>query len=76
MVSEQSYLSNEKHLKMILVDDKFRFKKVSSILWHRAQDYLDNYVGKKIDLLFTFGKETRGFGPKFYLSIVDFKICD
>jgi single-stranded-DNA-specific exonuclease len=74
-VIEQQYLSGNKHLKLILFDDKLKFKKTSAILWHRAQDYVENYVGKNIDVLFTFGKETRGFGPKFYLSIVDLKIC-
>lgn len=73
-VSEQKYISNDRHLKLTLVDDKLKFKKTSAILWHRAQDYLEDYVGKKIDILFTFGKETRGFGPKFYLSIVDLRV--
>ena len=73
-VVEQNYLSNDKHLKLILADDKLKFKKVSAILWHKAQEYMNDYVDKTIDVLFTFGKENKGFGAKFYLNIVDIKI--
>ena len=74
LVKEQNILSSGKHIKFIIHDEKFRYKKMSAILWHKAADYPDNFVDKKIDILFTFGKETRGFGQKFYLSIVDFKL--
>ena len=75
-VEEQKFLSDGKHLKLILGDPKFRFKKQSAILWHKAENYKEDYVGKKLDILFTFGKETRGFGAKFYLSVVDLKFSD
>ena len=74
LVKEQKILSNGKHIKFIIYDDKFRFKKMSAILWHKAAEYSGDFVDKKIDILFTFGKESRGFGQKFYLSIVDFKL--
>lgn len=75
LVTEQQHLKNDKHLKLIFQDDKFKFnKKISGLLWHRAAEYPDNYVGKKLDILFSFAKETMTFGNKFYLSIVDFKI--
>lgn len=76
LVSDQQYMSGDKHLKLIVTDDKFKNKKISAVLWHKAHDFNENYVGKKIDLLFTFGKESRGFGAKFYLSIVDFRVVD
>jgi single-stranded-DNA-specific exonuclease len=76
VVAEQQLMSSDKHLKLILSHDSFKYKKVSAVLWHKAKDYPENYVGKKINLLFTFGKETRGYGSKFYLSIVDLKICE
>jgi len=75
-VLEQKHLSNGKHLKFILQHDRFKYKKLSGLLWHKASDYNDNYVDEYIDLLFTFGKETRGFGSQFYLQIVDFKISE
>jgi hypothetical protein len=74
LVKEQNILSGGKHVKFIIYDDKFRFKKMSAILWHKAADYSGDFVDKKIDILFTFGKESRGFVQKFYLSIVDFKL--
>ena len=73
-ILEQKLLSSEKHIKFILQDDRFKFKKVSALLWHRAAEYTEDYVGKKADFIFTFGKESKGFGAKFYLQIVDFKI--
>lgn len=76
LVEEQKLLSNDKHLKLILKDDRLKFKKISALLWHKAEDYKNDYVGKKIDLLFTFAKENRNFGAKFYLTIVDIKISE
>lgn len=76
LVEDQKFLTNNKHLKLMLKDDKSKYKKFSAILWHKAQNYMNDYVGKKIDLLFTFGKETRGFGSKFYMNIVDLSLSD
>jgi len=73
LVQDQKCLSGDKHIKFIFSDDDFHYKKLSGLLWHKASDYMDDYVGKKIDILFTFGKETRGFGSKFYLNIIDIK---
>jgi len=73
LVKEQKILSSGKHIKLILHDEKFKYKKMSAILWHKAADYQEDFVEKKIDILFTFGKESMGFGQKFYLSIVDMK---
>jgi single-stranded-DNA-specific exonuclease len=74
-VVDQKFLSGGKHLKLILEDEKFKNKKISAVLWHKASNYVDSYLSKKIDVLFTFGKETTtNYGAKFYLSIVDFKI--
>ena len=53
-----------------------KYKKFSALLWHKASDYVGDYVDKKIDVLFSFGKENRGFGPKFYLNIIDFRISE
>jgi len=75
-VSEQQLLSNEKHLKLTLSSDKLKFKKISAILWHKACDYFNDYIDKNIDVLFTFGKENKSFGSKFYLNIIDFKISE
>jgi single-stranded-DNA-specific exonuclease len=75
-VAEQQLLSSEKHLKLILSSEKLKYKKISAILWHKASDYFDDYVNKKIDLLFTFGKEKKTFGSKYYLNIIDFKISE
>jgi len=75
-VLEQKLLSSDKHLKFLLQHDRFKYKKLSGLLWHKAADYKDNYVDQYIDILFTFGKETRGFGSKFYLQIVDLKFSE
>jgi len=75
-VLEQKLLSSDKHLKFLLQHDRFKYKKLSGLLWHKAADYKDNYVDQYIDVLFTFGKETRGFGSKFYLQIVDLKFSE
>jgi single-stranded-DNA-specific exonuclease len=75
-VEDQSLLSGDKHLKLILSDKYLKYKKVSALLWHKAADYKVEYIGKKIDLLFTFTKETRGFGAQFYLTIVDIKLSE
>ena len=74
LVEDQKLLSSNKHLKFVLQNDKFKFKKYNGLLWHRAADYPEDYIGKNIDVLFTFGKETKGFGSKFYLQIVDIKV--
>ena len=76
LVKEQKLLSGDKHLKFTLFDERFKYKKYSGLLWHKAADYPEDYVDKKIDILFQFGKETRGFGCKFYLQIIDIKICE
>lgn len=76
LVVEQKYLKDDKHLKLVLQDDRFKSKKVSGLLWHRGADYQENYVGKKVDLLFSFGKETISYGSKFYLSLIDVKFSD
>jgi single-stranded-DNA-specific exonuclease len=76
LVSEQKYLSNEKHLKLTLVSDKLKYKRVSALLWHRAGDYKGDYVDKKIDVLFTFGKESKSYGSKFFMQIVDMKLSE
>ena len=76
LVKEQKLLSGGKHIKFSLFDERFKFKKYSGLLWHKAADYPEDYVDKKIDILFQFGKETRGFGCKFYLQIIDIKISE
>ena len=75
-VQDQKLLSSDKHLKFILYHERVKYKKFSALLWHKAADYPDNYVNKKIDVLFSFGKENRGFGAKFYLNIIDFRNSD
>ena len=74
-VEEQKLLSSNKHIKFTLSDKNLKYKKVSALLWHKAADYPDDYSGKKIDLLFSFGKETIGYGS-YYLSIVDLKLSE
>ncbi|NBV35581.1 MAG: hypothetical protein EBR81_17765, partial [Proteobacteria bacterium] len=39
LVKEQKILSSGKHIKLILHDEKFKYKKMSAILWHKAADY-------------------------------------
>jgi single-stranded-DNA-specific exonuclease len=75
-VQDQKLLSSDKHLKLTLFHERVKYKKFSALLWHKAADYPDNYVDKNIDVLFSFGKETRGFGAKFYLNMVDFRLSD
>lgn len=75
-VEEQKLLSSDKHLKLIVSDKGIKFKKVSALIWHRAKDFPDTYAGKKVDLLFTFGKESLNFGQKFYLNVVDIKLSE
>jgi len=75
-VQDQKLLSSDKHLKFTLFHERVKYKKFSALLWHKAADYPDSYVDEKIDVLFSFGKENRGFGAKFYLNIVDFRISD
>ena len=67
-------MKDGKHLKLVISDDKLKFKKINANLWHKAQDYLEQYVDKKIDLLFTFSKDNKGYGQKFYLNVVDLKL--
>lgn len=69
-------MSSDKHLKLTLYHERVKYKKFSALLWHKASDYAGDYVDKKIDVLFSFGKENRGFGPKFYLNIIDFRISE
>jgi single-stranded-DNA-specific exonuclease len=73
-VSEQSLMKDGKHLKLVIADEKLKFKKTNANLWHKAQDYLSDYVDKKVDILFTFGKDNKGYGQKFYLNVIDFKL--
>jgi len=75
-VQDQKLLSSDKHLKFTLYHERVKYKKFSALLWHKASDYVGDYVDKKIDVLFSFGKENRGFGPKFYLNIIDFRISE
>ncbi len=75
-VQDQKLLSSDKHLKLTLYHERVKYKKFSALLWHKASDYAGDYVDKKIDVLFSFGKENRGFGPKFYLNIIDFRISE
>ena len=72
-VEEQKKMSNGKHLKLILSDKSFKFKKQSALLWHKGEDYQEDYTNKNVDMLFTFAKESKGYGSKFYLTIVDFR---
>lgn len=76
LVEEQKLLSNNKHIKFALHHKKFQYNKMSAILWHKAADYPDDYAGKYIDILFTFGKENKSYGTKFYLSIMDMKLSE
>jgi single-stranded DNA-specific DHH superfamily exonuclease len=75
LVEDQKILKSGKHIKFTLSDNNLKYKKVSALLWHKAADYPEDYIGKKIDLLFTFSKETQNYGV-FYLSIVDIKFAE
>jgi single-stranded-DNA-specific exonuclease len=75
VVESQTLLSSNKHIKFILSNSNLKFKKVSALLWHKAADFPDDYTGKSVDLLFSFSKETQGFGS-FYLSVIDIKLSD
>ncbi len=75
-VEEQKYLSNNRHIKLILSHEKFRFKKQSAILWYKGSEYQEDYTGKKVDILFSFSKENMSYGPKFYMQMADFKLSD
>ncbi len=75
-VQDQKYLSNSRHIKLIVAHDKFRYKKLSAILWFKGHDYQDNYIGKKVDILFSFSKESMSYGPKFYMQMLDFRLSE
>lgn len=76
LVQEQKLLSSDKHIKFSLFHKKFQYNKLSALLWHRAADYPDDYVNKTVDIIFTFGKENKSYGTKFYLSIIDMKLSE
>jgi single-stranded-DNA-specific exonuclease len=75
-VLEQKLLSSDKHLKLTVCDERTTYKKISALLWFRAADYKEDYTNKKVDVLFSFGKENRTFASKFYLNIVDLRISE